>query len=164
MQQLNLTTAPMQVLVAIRNDLLPDKPIKGYSQRSVAIEQLQKLAKEKGVALTKTYDGDGKRVPAPQAAASKANGKKAPKVKEVKEKGPVIRKVAEELLLQIVGKDEDGRVQGRPYQDILDEIHERFEGSQTSVACLRWYAVRMRERGEKVPNRPRAKPEVAAEE
>jgi DNA-binding protein HU-beta len=75
---------------------------------------------------------------------------------EKKEKGPVIRVVAEQLLLEVVTHDEDKRPYGHSYEEILNRIRAQFEGAKTTVACLRWYAVHMRERGEKVPNRPRA--------
>lgn len=81
-------------------------------------------------------------------AAKKAEGEK-------KEKGPVIRSVAEGLLLEVVTHDEEKRPFGHPYEYILDRIREQFDGAKTTVACLRWYAVHMRERGEHVPFRPR---------
>ena len=84
-------------------------------------------------------------------AAKKAEGEK-------KEKGPVIRSVAEGLLLEVVTHDEEKRPFGHPYEHILDRIREQFDGAKTTVACLRWYAVHMRERGERVPFRPRAVP------
>lgn len=90
---------------------------------------------------------------------AKPHAKREPKApKEKKEKGPVIRVVAEQLLLEVVAHDEDKRPYGRSYEEILNRIHSQFEGAKTTVACLRWYAVHMRERGEKVPNRPRATP------
>lgn len=93
------------------------------------------------------------------AAPTKPRAKREPKAaKEKKEKGPVIRVVAEQLLLEVVTHDEDKRPYGHSYDEILNRIHAQFEGAKTTVACLRWYAVHMRERGEKVPNRPRATP------
>ena len=80
--------------------------------------------------------------------------KKAPT--EKKEKGPVIRVEAEKLLLEVVKVDDDKRPWGHSYEYILSTLLAQFEGAKTTVACLRWYAVHMRERGEKVPNRPRA--------
>ena len=100
----------------------------------------------------------------PQAAdkkeePTKPRAKREPKAtKEKKEKGPVIRVVAELLLLEVVTHDEDKRPYGHSYEEILNRIRAQFEGAKTTVACLRWYAVHMRERGEKVPNRPRATP------
>ncbi len=96
-------------------------------------------------------------------ASAKPKAEPKPK-KEKKEKGPVIRVVAEALLLEVTHKDEDGRPYGHAYDTILERIREQFEGAKTTVACLRWYAVHMRERGEKVPNRPRAQPAKAAKE
>lgn len=96
---------------------------------------------------------------------AKPKGKAEPKAKkEKKEKGPVIRVVAEALLLEVISHDEDGRPYGHAYETVLDSIREQFDGAKTTVACLRWYAVHMRERGEKVPNRPRAQPAKAAKE
>lgn len=96
-------------------------------------------------------------------ASAKPKAEPKPK-KEKKEKGPVIRVVAEALLLEVTHKDEDGRPYGHAYDTILERIREQFDGAKTTVACLRWYAVHMRERGEKVPNRPRAQPAKAAKE
>lgn len=94
--------------------------------------------------------------PADTPKADKPTAKRGEK-KEKKEKGPVIRVVAEQLLLEVVTHDEDKRPYGHSYETILNKIHEQFPEGKTSVACLRWYAVHMRERGERVPNRPRAK-------
>lgn len=96
-------------------------------------------------------------------ASAKPKAEPKPK-KEKKVKGPVIRVVAEALLLEVTHKDEDGRPYGHAYDTILERIREQFDGAKTTVACLRWYAVHMRERGEKVPNRPRAQPAKAAKE
>lgn len=94
---------------------------------------------------------------------AKPRAKREPKApKEKKEKGPVIRVVAEQLLLEVVTHDEDKRPYGHSYEEILNRIRAQFEGAKTTVACLRWYAVHMRERGEKVPNRPRATPTATA--
>lgn len=97
----------------------------------------------------------------PKPPKQKAEGK--PK-KEKKEKGPVIRVVAEGLLLEVLSYDEDKRPYGHSYETVLEKIREQFDGAKTTVACLRWYAVHMRERGEKVPNRPRAQPAKAVKE
>lgn len=100
-----------------------------------------------------------------EAAPTKPKAKREPKApKEKKEKGPVIRVVAEALLLEVVTHDEDKRPYGHSYDEILNRIHAQFEGAKTTVACLRWYAVHMRERGEKVPNRPRATPTTVKKE
>lgn len=93
------------------------------------------------------------------AAPAKPKAERKQKAEKVKkEKGPVIRVVAEALLLEVVSHDDDKRPYGLSYDEVLNRIHQQFEGAKTTVACLRWYAVHMRERGEKVPNRPRATP------
>lgn len=93
------------------------------------------------------------------AAPAKPKAERKPKAEKVKkEKGPVIRVVAEALLLEVVPHDDDKRPYGHSYDEVLNRIHQQFEGAKTTVACLRWYAVHMRERGEKVPNRHRATP------
>jgi DNA primase len=104
---------------------------------------------------------DGAKVGKSEPKPTKVKKEKAPK----KEKGPVIRVEAEKLLLEVISKDEDGRPYGLSYESILGQLRVQFDGAKTTVACLRWYAVHMRERGERVPNRPRAgtqKPEVSA--
>jgi hypothetical protein len=92
--------------------------------------------------------------------AKKAKREKKPK-KEKKPKGPVIRAEAEKLLLKVVSREEN-RAYGMPYEAILGELAKTFPDAKTTVACLRWYAVHMRERGEKVPARPRATKQAEA--
>ena len=58
-----------------------------------------------------------------------------------------VRQVAEDMLLQ----DEPSLT----YEQIIRELKEELPHAATSVACLRWYATQMRERGESVPDRPR---------
>jgi len=60
----------------------------------------------------------------------------------------IIRTLSEELLLRVEP--------ALSYEDVLAKVKEAFPKSSTTIACLRWYAVQLRERGEKVPNRPRA--------
>lgn len=67
----------------------------------------------------------------------------------------VIRVAAEELLLKKLGIGADGRPAGMPYDNILAELKQEFPESSTSISCLRWYATKMRERGEMLPARPR---------
>lgn len=57
---------------------------------------------------------------------------------------------------------------GLSYDDVLEQIHAQFPGCETSVACLRWYAVKIRanEQGYEdltmCQRRPRAKPKTAS--
>lgn len=99
------------------------------------------------------------------SAPAKPRAKRVKKATtEKKEKGPVIRVEAEKLLLEVVKVDDDKRPWGHSYEYILSTLLAQFEGAKTTVACLRWYAVHMRERGEKVPNRPRATPTTVKKE
>jgi len=100
--------------------------------------------------------------PKPAAAAKPATGA-AQKSAEVpaaetpkKKSARIIRVACEELLLKVVGKDKNNRAEGLSYEDILSEVRKEFPDAKTSIACLRWYAVQLRERNEMVPNRPRA--------
>lgn len=58
----------------------------------------------------------------------------------------------------------EARSVGLPYLTIIDEIKAQFPDAQTSVACLRWYAVKVRaeefgyEGYRLAQRRPRAKP------
>lgn len=90
-------------------------------------------------------------------AIATAPVEKAPKkeAKPKKEKGPSIRSVAEEILMRVAYHDLDKRPFGLPYEEVLAEIKKEFPNAKTTVACLRWYVVHMRDGGKKVPARPR---------
>lgn len=155
---MNVNELSLKALTNIRNHLA-DTPDGGRIKTSQekAVAAVLKLAKEKGVDVSKAFDVDGNPV---KVTPSTKKEKKEKKQKDKKrEGGQVIRVVAEELLMRVVDHDEDKRPLGMPYADVLAEIHRQFPGSSTSVACLRWYAVRMRERNLRVPNRPRARPD-----
>lgn len=168
---LNTENLSLAVLTAIRNDLAGTPNAGKFKvSKEKALEAVKRLAKEKGISLSKSYDESGQRVAATAATLAKPAkpakpAKKAKAVKPekiVKDKTSVIRLAAEDLLMQVAGKDEDGRPQGHSYAIVLDAVLAKFPEANTSVACLRWYAVRMRERGLKVPNRPRAAPTATA--
>lgn len=73
---------------------------------------------------------------------------------------PTIRAFALELLCEVahhedrtkdpaednvVAQDAEGaRTVGLPYDTIIEKIKERFPECNTSIACLRWYAVKVR--------------------
>lgn len=80
-----------------------------------------------------------------------------------KEKGPTIRSFAEALMCEVVSHDGDGRPLSHSYAEILERILVEFPKAKTTVACLRWYGVHMRERGDRVPLRPRAQPAKEAD-
>jgi hypothetical protein len=95
------------------------------------------LAEAAKVAQLKTFD------------KKKGKSALAARVRELRRKIParIVRVAAETMLLQ--------ETPSLTYEEILLRCHAEFECS-TTVACLRWYAVRMRERGEKLPPRPRS--------
>lgn len=74
--------------------------------------------------------------------------------------GRTIREASEGLLLETVRKDErTGRSIGRPYLEILGRIKEEFPECETTVKCLRWYAVHLnRDPDIRMPFRPRKRP------
>ena len=45
---------------------------------------------------------------------------------------------------RVEGDHKNARSVGLSYKEIVAMIREEFEGSETSVACLRWYAVKVR--------------------
>jgi len=67
---------------------------------------------------------------------------------ELKDRFGTIRAASEHLLLE---KDSDG--EGLPYKYILRAVHTNFPKAKTSLACLRWYANKMNQRGEIMPDR-----------
>lgn len=227
-QALVLDTLKMNVLVDMVNALGGTATMKTFSQRSKAIERLNKLAAEQEILLEDRFDVDGRpftklelaeleaaekkavdeaeaaylkaqaiadaeeeaRIKAEAATAKAPKGPhidhgdidwdnvpvtcdvpkatedlkalKAPKAKkapaEPKPKRVSIRSVAEVLILEVTGLDENQRKVGHAYETILAKIKEQYPDAKTSIACLRWYAVHMRERGVLPPSRPRANP------
>lgn len=77
---------------------------------------------------------------------------------EAKAPRPTIRRVSEILLKEVAYHDDDGRPFGLAYDEILALVKQQFDGAKTTVACLRWYAVHMREAGVQLPHRPRVTP------
>lgn len=68
-----------------------------------------------------------------------------------------IRTMSERLIMHVNRVDPgDDRTEGLTYREILAMIHEKFPKAETSVECLRWYAVHMRAEGKRLPQkRPR---------
>lgn len=103
-----------------------------------------------------------------------------PESSPAEDEAQTIRKTALDLLCQVdyhedknkkasldnrlQGDDKNARSVGLPYLDIIASIRDRFPNSQTSVACLRWYAVKIRaeefgyEGSKLAQRRPRARP------
>ena len=179
MNALNLNVLKMNTLVSMVNELGGNATAKTFSQRSKAVERLTKLADAQKVDLSTFFNTDGTKAlapvpvidtpaPAPAPAPVEAAAPKAPKVKAPKEpKAPKekkisIRSVAEALIVKVVSTDEKGDV-GLSYEDILAEIKSQFPEAKTTISCLRWYAVRLREANTVLPQRARAaKPVVEA--
>lgn len=81
-------------------------------------------------------------------------------------KSPTVRETSLRLLCHVVSVGEDKRTVGLPYDEVVDLVC-RLHGSKTTVACLRWYAVKVRaeEKGYEgwklVQRRPRSKQQAA---
>ncbi len=144
----DLTTQTSTQLVGIHNGLNPEKPLKAWKGKKAiligTIEKLQKAAKPKTDVRT-------------------------------------IRAAAIELLCHTdhyedrdqprgakVSKDhKNARSVGLPYDVIIAMIAEEFPTCKTTVACLRWYSVKIRVEelgyeGLRLPQRrPRAKPRAS---
>lgn len=142
---LNLTTLTMSTLVSMINELGGVATMKTFSQRSKAIARLEKIAADKGVDLNTVFDETGAKIVA-----------KAPKAG----KSITIRSVAEALLLQVITVGE--KQVGLSYDEVLTAIKAQFPTAKTTAGCLRWYAVRMRERNVATPARPRTTAPKAA--
>ena len=54
-----------------------------------------------------------------------------------------IRRRSIELLMTVVGTNEEGRTYGHSYADILDILRVEFPEGSTSAAALRWYVVHL---------------------
>ncbi len=123
----------MAELVARYNDLGPKRPAgpKTFSSKKKAIAAIRSL-----------------QIVGSAEKAGTAAEPKPTKPKQKNESPRLVRVAAEELLLQ-----DDPALS---YADILGRIRDEFPESSTTIACLRWYAVRLRERDERVPARPRA--------
>lgn len=145
MMQLS-TDLPIKELVAIYNQQSAT-PIKGW--KSSKAKLFAKI-----VALPPKVNGTATgRLPT--ATGDDADYKAAITVAAISERDSI--QVAAEKLLEAVAYQHDDRNWGLPYNMILSEIRKVFPDCKTTVACLRWYAVRMNETGVKLPKRKRSK-------
>ena len=159
---LNLDTFKLATLVAMVNELGGNATIKTFSQRSKAVARLLKLAAEKNVDLNTTFDATGAKIEVkaePVIESTDNTAAEAP----VKAKKITVRSVAEALLTKVVS-EVDGKATGLTYEEILAEVKEQFPTAKTTVGCLRWYAVRLREAGTVLPTRPRTVKAVEVKE
>lgn len=144
-------------LVGIYNGLNPDKPMKAWKgKKTVLIARIQVLREEVlDETTTGTSDDEVKEIPS-----------SIPLELEVETPKPAgtIRALAIELLCRIefhedrnkksgtlnrleesaIETTEDVRSVGIPYDKIIPKIKKKFPECQTTVACLRWYAVKIR--------------------
>ena len=168
-------------LISIYNKLNPSAPLKNWKQSKdiliSRIEKLEKIAAKKSSAK-----------PKPKKAKSKATVKKpvdpSPQKPTGKSKSVrTIRSAAIQWLChtefhenrtkevsdenRVSARNSEARSVGLPYDEIIRRIQEEFPKCATSIACLRWYAVKIRVEehgyeGLKLPQRrPRVKPTKA---
>jgi hypothetical protein len=73
------------------------------------------------------------------------------------DKPETIRSISERLLQHVHYVDDaDKRTVGVMYTSIIALVRKKFPKAQTSIECLRWYAVHMRAEGRRLPQkRPR---------
>lgn len=79
-------------------------------------------------------------------------------------KRDTIRETSIALLCHVDQVDEkDGRTVGLLYNDIVEAVKQLFPEGKTTVACLRWYAVKIRaeEKGYEGLTLPQKRPRVA---
>ena len=171
----NLATQSNAELVGIYNGLCPDKPLSSWKGRKdVLIGRIHALA-EKSSASPESDT-------APKAT-EKVSADETVQNKTGKQDARTIRAAATELLCK-TEYHEDRNVKsgpenvvdaghkgahsvGIPYDEIIDRIRVEFPDCQTTVACLRWYSVKIRVEehgyeGLRLPQRrPRAKSRAA---
>lgn len=158
-------------LVGIHNGLSSDKPLKRWKGKKIdLVKRIRTLQKS----ITKKSEVRAKA----KAAATKPVAKQRAKAPKKAKNSPTIRALAVDLLCEVayyenprmksgpdnrVDKGRKTRSVGIPYDEILTAIHAEFKGCATTVACLRWYSVKIRVEelgyeGRRLPQRrPRAK-------
>lgn len=140
---------------------------KGLEAQAQAAEAAAKIKADAdagncGVMSAMTRQLDGATVKLKTSKPARAPKTAAPA--EPKAPRVTIRTVSEGLLKEVAYIDNDNRPFGLAYDEILARVHTQFEGAKTTVACLRWYAVHMREAGVQLPHRPRVAPVTAKTE
>jgi len=137
-------------LVKIYNDFGPLKTIKAWKgKKEVLIEKIHLAEKQSGVDLQKPE-----------------------KVKSPKKRTGAIRIFCEEALMQAAYHEDKTkeicaenrrktasaktRPVGFSFIEILDQLKKEFPDARTSYACLRWYAVHLRNADKELPRRPKS--------
>ena len=80
----------------------------------------------------------------------------------VRRTGLSIKQASMDLLMEKVSETTDGKSVGWTYDEVLVKIRAQFPGCKTSIACLRWYSVHMRQDEFRLPIRPRREALTAA--
>lgn len=158
----NLEALTNAELVGIYNGLCPEAPLKAWKgKKSVLIERIVKL---RDAELSNDTTASAPIAEEPVAEAPvEAEEPEAPQEDETGEAPAptrTVRAAALELLCHVAYYEDrnekpgdDNRVEegtqnarsvGIPYDEIIRRIHVEFPDCQTSVACLRWYAVKVR--------------------
>ncbi len=152
----NLNSLPITELVGIHNGLNPEKPLKSWKRaKGVLIGRIEGLR-------TNGHDTTEPQVPdtKPEAAEKRTVSKTKPKATGTSS-DRTIRVAALEHLCHVAYHEDRGkksgpdnvvdqgssrraRSVGLPYDEIIRLIQKEFRGCDTSVACLRWYAVKVR--------------------
>jgi hypothetical protein len=166
-------------LVGVYNALNPDKPLSAWKgKKDVLISRIGEQRK-------KVLDGAKAIEPKAEAAEEPVTVREADVEAghAVPDAERTIRQAALELLCHVdyyedrtkksaddnrVGKgSKNARSVGLPYDEVIRRIQQEFPDCQTTVACLRWYSVKVRVEehgyeGLKLPQRrPRVKPRRA---
>ena len=155
-------------LVAVCNDLISALNKSGhglnsvaksaFSMKSKAVTRIRVLLETLKKDAAEAADGS-EGAPADETPEQPEQDTPKPEKRSPKR---TVRQASEELILQ---KDADGK--GLLYSDILKRVLVEFPAAKTTVACLRWYANKLREAGKRVPDRsnsmnPQRAVEVAA--
>lgn len=174
-----LSTMTNAELVGVYNGLNPDKPLSGWKgKKDVLIDRIAALRGPAAEDVSKAPEPK-----APVEATEEASGGGAVTEATGNSSERTIRAAAIEHLCHIdyyedrgkkpgsdnvVDKGTKGaRSVGLAYDEIINRIKQEFPDCETSVACLRWYSVKIRVEehgyeGLTLPQRrPRAKPRKA---
>jgi len=163
----DLNTLTSKELVGMHNNLNPDFPLKYWKGKK------ELLIKRINILREAIEAEEAKRVaPTKKEAKAKASALAVRTIRaaaiehlchtafyEDYDKKPGPDNTVEESM-------EGSRSVGLPYDEILRRLKEEFPKCKTSVACLRWYAVKIRVEehgyeGLRLPQRrPRAKPAI----
>lgn len=173
-------------LVGVYNGLVPDAPLKGWKRgKDVLVARIER-AREL-VLLNKKSNGKDTsaalKINTPSEATEDTPSSKTVVKATGKQDTRTIRSAAIELLCKVehfedrdeksgpdnvVGPNKkNARSVGVPYDEIIRRIKAEFPECQTTVACLRWYSVKIRveepgyEKLRLPQRRPRAKPKAA---